>query len=335
MTGTPLVSVCVPTYNYARFLPQCIESVLAQTLADWEMVITDDASTDDTEAVVMRYARRDPRIRYVKNPERLGMTANLGRAASLGRGRYLKMLCADDWLAPSCLATLHGLMEANPGVVLATSAEIHCEADGSPLWIQFLFGRPLSLIAGETMLDRMAAGDGFGGNSSFCIRAAAYHRVGGYDPRVRYASDYDLAARLCRVGDYVHTDEPLFFGRRHPAASSAVDPATFVDVVDLFSVPARLFQPRRLGNREWRRYHRRRTALTAQYLVTAAVARARGHHEFARTLLRLVLDHGNLWLGVPWLLGHLPRRAVSRLRRAGASVPRRPPAAIPIPGVRL
>jgi hypothetical protein len=218
-------------------------------------------------------------------------------------------------------------------VGLATSAEIHCAADGSPLWVQFLFGRPLSVVSGETMLDRMAGGEGFGGNSSFCIRAAAYRRVGGYDPAVKYASDYDLAARLCRVGDYLHTDEPLFFGRRHPAASSAVDPATLVDVVDWFSVPARLFQPRHLGNREWRRYHRRRSALTAQYLVSAAVARAGGRRDFARQLLALVAHHGNLWLGVPWLLVHLPRRVVSRVRRALSGAPSRPRASTVIPGV--
>ena len=334
MTSAPVFSVCVPAYNYGRFLPQCIESVLAQTLPDWELVITDDGSTDDTEAIVTRYARSDARIRYVKNPGRLGMTPNLGRAASLGRGRYLKMLCADDWLAPRCLAAFHEVMEANAGVVLATSAEIHCEADGSPLWTQFLFGRPVSLVTGEAMLDRMAAGQGFGGNSSFCIRAAAYRQVGGYDVTVKYASDYDLAARLCRVGDYLHTDEPLFFGRRHPASSSSTDPATLVDVVDRFSVPARLFQPRRLGNREWRRYHRRRSALTAQYLVTAAVARAAGQREYARQLWRLVAAHGNFWLGVPWLLLHLPGRIAARVQRALSRAPHPARASALVPGVR-
>ncbi len=78
----PLVSVCVPTYNYGRFLPDCIESVLEQTLDDWELVLCDDCSTDDTEEVVRSYVERDSRVRYVRNERRLGMNGNLKRTAS-------------------------------------------------------------------------------------------------------------------------------------------------------------------------------------------------------------------------------------------------------------
>jgi glycosyltransferase involved in cell wall biosynthesis len=154
---SPLVSVCVPTYNYGRFLLDCIESVLDQTLSDWELVITDDASTDSTEEIVNSYAAVYPRIRYLRNAQRLGMSANLKRATESARGRYLKMLCADDWIAPRCLEVLCGLMEQYPGVVLATSAEIHTGPAGVPQCVQFLFGEPVSLIRGEVMLDRMAA----------------------------------------------------------------------------------------------------------------------------------------------------------------------------------
>jgi GT2 family glycosyltransferase len=96
---------------------------------------------------------------------------------------------------------------------------------------------PVSVIPGEEMLDRMARGNGFGGNSSFLIRASAYHRVGGHDPEVRYAGDYELAARLCRAGEYVHIDEPLFYGRMHPANSSTVDTRKCLDTVDWFEIP--------------------------------------------------------------------------------------------------
>lgn len=315
MSATPAVSVCVPTFNYGRFLPDCIESVLAQTFRDWELVITDDDSTDDTEAIVTRYAAADARIRYVRNPVRLGMSPNLRHAAGLGRGRYLKILCADDWLTPTCLGSLHTLMERHPHVALATSAEIHCEAAGRPLRVQFLFGRPVSVISGEAMLDRMAHGEGFGGNSSFFIRRTGYAKVGGYDASIRYASDYDLGARLCRVGDYLHTDEPLFYGRRHAAASSVVDPAMLVDVVDRLVVPERMFQPRRLGNREWRRYHRLMASLTAQYLVNVVLERARGRRDYARRLASIVRQHGNLWPGALLLPFHLVRRLLGRLGR--------------------
>jgi hypothetical protein len=244
------------------------------------------------------------------------MSANLRHAAGLARGRYLKILCADDWLAANCLEAMHALMETHRNVSLATSAEIRCGAGGTPLRVQFLFGRPLSIIAGETMLDRMARGQGFGGNSSFFIRAAAYERVGGFDSTIKYAPDYDLGARLCRAGAYLHTDEPLFYGRQHEAASSVVNPALLLDVIDWFELPARLFQPRRWGNREWRRYHRLIASLTARYLFNVVVDLLRGRREYGLRLLALVLRYGNLWCGVPLLAIHIPARLWRRVARA-------------------
>ena len=223
----PLVSVCIPTYNYGRFLSDCIESVLAQSLNDWEMLIYDDCSTDNTVEVVQSYSWKDPRVKFLKNKKRLGMNANLKRVADAGIGKYLKILCSDDWLAPNYLEHLCELMEKYPNVVLATSAEVHCNDKGVPLKVQFLFGKPVSVIPGESMLDRMAKGSGFGGNSSFLIRASVYRDVGGYDSSCNYAADYDLAARLCRGGDYIHVDEPLFYGRAHSESSSSNEPKTF------------------------------------------------------------------------------------------------------------
>src|SRR5437773_1187334 len=85
MSSIPLVSVCVPTYNYAWFLNDCIESVQAQTLIDWELVISDDCSTDNTTEIVHGYLTNDSRIRYFRNDQRLGMIKNIKHAADLGR----------------------------------------------------------------------------------------------------------------------------------------------------------------------------------------------------------------------------------------------------------
>ena len=305
----PLVSVCVPTYNYARFLPDCIESVLQQTFTDWELVIADDCSDDGTSAIVLRYAESDSRIRYIRNEQRLGMNANLGRAAHSGRGRYLKILCADDWLAPQCLQVLFRLMEEHPNVVLATSAEIHTDDLGTPLRQQFLFGKPVSVVSGCAMLDKMAWIQGFGGNSSFFVRRSAYLQVGGYDSTVQYAGDWELGGRLCRLGDYLHTDEPLFYGRQHSSSSSSNDPKKLLDVVDQLTIPERTFHPRRFMNREWRRYHRANMLVTARGLVNVPIRYMRGNREYAMDLLRLVKKHGNIPLG----LAYAPIYVVFRL----------------------
>jgi glycosyltransferase involved in cell wall biosynthesis len=317
MAEIPTVSVCVPTYNYGRFLSQCIQSVQAQTLTDWDLVICDDCSTDETAAIVRGFAAQDSRIRYILNEKRLGMNGNLKWAAESGRGQYIKMLCSDDWLLPECLEVLSSLMERNPQVVLATSAEINCNESGEPLQTQFLFGEPVSIIPGEKMLDRMARGEGFGGNSSFMIRASAYRAIGGYDENLLYAADYDLAARLCRVGEYLHADQPLFYGRIQPAASSSVNPGKLLDVIDWFEIPRKVFQPRRFLNREWRRYQLLTGKLTARYLVNISLQHLRGEHSYARGLTKLLLRYGNFWLGVPLLLTHIPWRLYNRLTRQG------------------
>lgn len=314
-SSTPLVSVCVATYNYGRFLKDCIESVLAQTFTSWELIICDDCSTDDSQEIIRKYVDADSRIRLIVNERRLGMNANIKKAAELGQGVYLKMLCSDDWLTDQCLEVLTGFMEQHPDVVLATSAEILSDEQGNALQTQFQFGRPVSLISGEDMLDRMSRGEGFGGNSSFFIRATAYRQVGGYDASRLYAADYDLAARLCRVGNYLHIDEPLFYGRQQAQSSSSQDPKKLIDVIDFFEIPDRIFQPRAFANTEWYRFQRITASLTARYLLNSFIQNARGEKRQARELRRLLMRYGNFKFGIPWLIFHAPLRLYRRIAR--------------------
>lgn len=309
----PTVSVCVPTYNYGRFLTDCIESVLQQDYGDFELIITDDASTDGTASLVSRYAAEDPRVRLVENPRRLGMNGNIKHAADLARGRYIKVLCADDWLAPGCLSRMVELMDRHPCAALGTSACIIAEEDGRASEVQFLYGRDVSVVPGDAMLERMAQGHGFGGNSSFFIRASAYREVGGYDGSIPYAADYDLAARLCRIGDYLHTDAPLFYGRRQAAASSLTDPAKMLDVPDWFNIPSKVFAPRPVGSLSWRRYHQISGLLTARYLTQLGLEYARGHRAYADALRRVLVREGNFIVGIPLLPVHIASRIARRV----------------------
>jgi glycosyltransferase involved in cell wall biosynthesis len=98
----PLLSVCIPTYNRAAMLVDAIESALTQGFEDFELIVCDNASTDDTEAVVKRY--RDPRLRYCRFPELVGMYANHNRCIELARAPWIIFLHSDDRLAPSALS---------------------------------------------------------------------------------------------------------------------------------------------------------------------------------------------------------------------------------------
>ena len=95
--SSPLVSICLPTYNYARYLPQAISSCLNQTYEPLEIIITDDASTDNSREVISSFD--DPRIRFVENPVRLGLVGNWNKALSLVSGEIVKFIFADDYLA--------------------------------------------------------------------------------------------------------------------------------------------------------------------------------------------------------------------------------------------
>jgi glycosyltransferase involved in cell wall biosynthesis len=312
-SAIPTVSVCVPTYNYGRFLTDTIESILQQDLTDFELIVSDDASTDNTVELVSRYAAQDPRVRLVRNERRLGMNGNIKRVADLARGRYIKMLCADDWLAPRCLSRLVELMDAHPSALIGASAVIHTLEDGTPTDVSFLFGSDVSLIPGDAMLERMAQGQGFGGHSSFILRQGAYKKIGGYNDAWLYAADYDIAARLCQIGDFLHTDEPLFYGRVQPEASSQVNPRQLQDVPDWFQIPATIFNPRPPFSQSWRRYHQLSGMLTARYLTQIGLEYARGHNDYASALGKLLLREGNFLAGLPMLPFHMVTRAARRI----------------------
>src|SRR3954470_1068595 len=92
----PRVSIGLPVYNGQRFLAPAVSSLLAQTFADFELVICDNASTDDTEAICRRFAERDPRVRYHRNEQNVGAAPNFNRALALSTGQYFKWAAHDD-----------------------------------------------------------------------------------------------------------------------------------------------------------------------------------------------------------------------------------------------
>ena len=110
----PRVSVCIPTYNRARYLALAIDSVLGQTFEAFELIVADDASTDDTAEVVRAY--RDPRIRYLRNDRNLGGPANWVRAFGAATAPYCAILGDDDRWAPAFLESLVTPLDVQPAV---------------------------------------------------------------------------------------------------------------------------------------------------------------------------------------------------------------------------
>jgi len=129
--GVPRVSLGLPVYNAERFLRACIDSILAQTIRDFELVVCDNASTDATVGIVEEYMQRDPRITLHRASENRGAAANFNWTFQMSRGEFFKWCAADDVLRPDyierCLSALHD----EPDVVMAYSGAIDIDESGA------------------------------------------------------------------------------------------------------------------------------------------------------------------------------------------------------------
>lgn len=151
---SPKISVCIDSFNYGRFLPEATESVLSQSFQDFELIISDDCSTDDSFEIARRYAAQDSRVRVSRNKQNLGMVKNRNVCLGLAQGDYVKWLHADDFLASTeTLGLMAAVLDNNPAVSLIGSARRIVDDKSQPVetWSSFTSQRPL---AGTTVINR-------------------------------------------------------------------------------------------------------------------------------------------------------------------------------------
>ncbi len=120
----PLISICIPSYNSEKFIAKTIESILNQSLQDFEIVVCDDGSTDQTAEIVKSYA--DSRIKLYINEKNLGITGNWNKSVSLATGKYVKLVCGDDILYPQCLEEQTRILEADTKQEIALVVSQSC-----------------------------------------------------------------------------------------------------------------------------------------------------------------------------------------------------------------
>ena len=183
---TPAVSVVMAAKNYANFLPEAVDSLLAQTFPDWELVIIDDGSTDATPAVVRRYLA-DSRIRYFRS-DVLGQSRAKNLGIGFSRGEFIAFLDADDAWFPTKLAEQVELMRANPTVgVTYTQRELIDETGHS-------LGFRTETLPGGWVLPQIFL-QNFVCFSSAVVRREVFDSVGVFDPTLDLSIDYDLWLR--------------------------------------------------------------------------------------------------------------------------------------------
>lgn len=212
MTDTPLVSVVIPAYNAAWCIRKALDSVLSQNFEDYELIVVNDGSRDDTAAVVSTYGSR---VRLIEKPNGgLSSARNAGIAAA--RGQYVAFLDADDYWLKGKLEKQVYLMQENPGLgFTSTCARLEDFSGGSlGIW-------PCAHWSGDFIAHVCAfPGDVAGSGSAVLVRRALFKEVGGFDESLRSLEDVDMWIRLAAVSEYRCIEEPLVVIRRHAASMS-------------------------------------------------------------------------------------------------------------------
>ena len=198
---TPNVSVVMAAKNYARFLPDAVESVLAQTLTDWELLVIDDGSTDDTPAACRPFLA-DRRVRYFRS-DTLGQPRAKNLGIALSRGALVAFLDADDAWEPTKLEKQLALFAAKPDVGVVYSKRSLMDECGKPL-----AGFASSGFQRGFVLPQMFT-QNFVCFSSVVVKREVFSRVGRFDPQWDLAIDYDLWLRVAKFYRFEFVDEEL------------------------------------------------------------------------------------------------------------------------------
>jgi len=230
--NSPKVSVLIPTYRYGRFLSEAIESVLAQTFTDFELIVSDDASADDSAAIIQHYAAKDSRIRAHLHRDNLGMVSNWNWCLREARGEYVKFVFGDDMLcSPHSLGAMVQALEAEPRASLVASARTIIDETSDPIALWDELGDS-GYYSGEEVIAQCFARDRnlVGEPSAVLFRRSAAGR--GFDPTLRQLVDEELWFHLLEDSGMVYTSEPLCAFRQHGAQQTVVNQATGIAAVE-------------------------------------------------------------------------------------------------------
>lgn len=252
----PKVTVYITNHNYGRFVAQAIESVLAQTFLDFELIVIDDGSTDGSHAVIRNYEHL-PNVRgvYQKNH---GLTVSSNIALRLSRGRYVIRLDADDYLDENALLVLSNVLDQRPDVGLVYPDYYRVDEEGQVLGID----RRNKVGQEITLYDIPAHGAGT------MIRKECLLALGGYSEDLTCHDGYDLWVRFVEKYKVYNVNVPLFYYRQHPGSLS--------------KDKKKILQARRMIKRR----HATRRLRGTKLDVVGIVPARRGHRDEATYALR-------------------------------------------------
>jgi glycosyltransferase involved in cell wall biosynthesis len=219
--NSPLVSIGLPVYNGENYLRQATESLLTQDYGNFELIISDNASTDATFIICQEYQATDQRIRLYKNDSNMGAVNNFNKVFRLSSGKYFMWAAHDDLWDKSYISKCVAKLEANPAAVLCISEVLLIDAFGTAWDPNHSGMETVGLDVSERvqmLISRFFWHEMYGIIRSDCLRRTNL-LVDKFGP------DLILLMELLLLGDFVKIPEKLFMYRRHAAEMSVIDPA--------------------------------------------------------------------------------------------------------------
>ena len=200
----PRVTIHLPTYNQGRFVAHALRGALDQTYDDYEVIVSDNHSTDETAAVLATFAGH-PKLRVVKPPSFLGVVEHFKWAVAQSTSEYFSYLCSDDGLLPDFLKEQVALLDRHPNVAFSHTAAEMIDGDGRVMYLEKSI-RPTGVTPGREAIKRFIQNP-FGVGDSVLFRRAKFDQVGGFGDL--YALDWEIGLRLCTVGDLGYNQDVL------------------------------------------------------------------------------------------------------------------------------
>ncbi len=216
-----LVSVCLPVHNGERFLTQAVQSVLAQTFENLELIIVNDCSSDGSLELAKDLALSDSRIKVYENEKQLGLFANYNKCMNLAKGDYIKPFAQDDILLPKNIETLYSLILQDKGTVLASCAREWISGSGQKLekkdWSTSackIFNTAEAVSRDQVLLESFMPFSNFIGEPSAVLFPSSIKGMG-FDSSFKHIGDFEYWLRLLLAGNYVCSDQILCSIRKH------------------------------------------------------------------------------------------------------------------------
>lgn len=216
-SSPPAISIGLPVYNGARFLPQTLDSLLGQSFSDIELIISDNASADNTQRICTEYAMRDSRVRYVRQDVNIGAMRNWNFVAKQARGKYFKWSSASDYCSPDMLTQCFAKMEADPRVILCYGRTCLVEEDTRKLTeyaydIELMEGSPYERFSKLRLTLKL--------NNAYCGLVRTDALLSTRLNRLYPGGDMVLMAELALMGRFLLLPEILLYRRVGQETSS-------------------------------------------------------------------------------------------------------------------